>query len=518
MARYVMASRRSGKFTASAKNEAIRSFQSFSTDVIRSSDGISKMSETTPIHEDGRRITIFEATSDHVSEIASKLPDDVILEPEYRYHPTVVQPMGLNRLNDISVANGTSVFGNDASMLFRVRGGGQPLEHAEVILNLRNGPLTDQVTGTTDSSGEITLQFSSLFTPTVALAIPYHGFWTTVAFAPSGTTSITCPKLPSDGPQDWRHKVLGSPRVFDNTLGQGINVGVIDTGSGPNGNLSHVQDAGSVIDGQFNGAAGAGADVESHGSHVCGILGARPHDKGDFAGIVAGCNLTSVRVFADGSGASNADIATAIDILSVDHSADIINMSLGGPSSSLIIADSILDAVERGTLCVAAAANSGGNVEFPARHDQCLAVSAIGLLGEAPTGTLSSLRIPDEQDEIGLENLFMATFSCRGPEIELAGPGVGIISTVPERHGLSRPYAGMDGTSMASPAVSGAIAAILSRNPTYTNLPRNQARTEFARILARQFARDVGLGAELQGRGMPNMGGINPNRDVMLVA
>ena len=126
--------------------------------------------------------------------------------------------------------------------------------------------------------------------------------------------------------------------------------------------------------------------------------------------------------------------------------------------------------------------------------------------------------MPSNPAEIGFENLFIATFSCRGPEIELAGPGVAVIATVPERHGLTRPYAVMDGTSMASPAVSGAVAAILSRNPTYASLPRNAVRSEFARSLAQQFARDIGLSANLQGRGMPNMAGVVPNRNVTLTS
>ena len=519
MPRYVMASRRAGKFTRAAKEASIRSFESFSSGVIRPSAGISILKEAEPRREDARRITIFDAATENIAEIAARLPDDVILEPEYFYQPTVVQPLGLNRRRDIAAAESVSVFGADAAMLFRVRGGGgEPLEHAEVILSLRNGPLTDRVSGVTDANGEVTLRFSSLFTPTFALAIPYHGFWTAAVFAPSGTTAITCPKLPSDGPQDWRHKAVGAPPVFDETLGSGIHVGVIDTGCGPHPNLAHVEDAGAVIDGLFSTAPGAGADIDSHGTHVCGIVGAQQGEKGAFAGIAPGCRLTSIRVFPDPSGASNADIAGAIDVLSMEHDVDIINMSLGGPNSSLIIGDSIIDAVERGTLCIAAAGNSGGPVEFPAQHVQCLAISAIGLLGEAPAGTLSSLRVPDAPDEIGLENLFIANFSCRGPEIELAGPGVGVISTVPERHGIEQPYAGMDGTSMASPAVAGAVAAILSRNPTYAGLQRNQARTAFAYTLARQFARDIGLRAEFQGRGVPHMGGINPVGDVSIVS
>jgi subtilisin family serine protease len=169
--------------------------------------------------------------------------------------------------------------------------------------------------------------------------------------------------LPQDGPLAWWHRALGVSDP-DPTRGSGIKVGVIDTGVGPHGCLSHVTSVGSFIDLVFNG--GGGADVESHGSHVCGTIGARPENDLDFMGIAPGVDLFSARVFPPGRGANQADIADALDSLSKDHQVDLINLSLGAPSPSNIERDAIRDALERGTLCVCAAANSAGPVEFPA--------------------------------------------------------------------------------------------------------------------------------------------------------
>ena len=183
----------------------------------------------------------------------------------------------------------------------------------------------------------------------------------------------------------------------------------------------------------------------------------------------------------------------------------ILLLSLGSPQPSEIERDAIIDAAERGTLCVCAAANSNGPVEFPAAFPETLAISAIGLIGWGPVGSLASLRLPQDFERFGFDNLYHANFSCFGPEITGAAPGVGIISTVPERFGMSAPYAAMGGTSMASPAACAALAAILSRDRIYKSLPRNDMRTAHARKRFRESCCDIGLDPIYQGSGMPHL-------------
>jgi len=180
-------------------------------------------------------------------------------------------------------------------------------------------------------------------------------------------------------------------------------------------------------------------------------------------------------------------------------------MSLGAPRPSQIERDAIIDALERGTLCICAAANSAGPVEYPAAFPESAAVSALGLLGWAPLGTTPRLRIPQQADRFGTENLYLANFSCFGPEITCAAPGVGIVSTVPERFGLKAPYGAMSGTSMASPVACGVVAARLSTMPAYDALPRDQTRAEMARNALHNACRDIGLEPLYQGRGVPSV-------------
>jgi subtilisin len=285
--------------------------------------------------------------------------------------------------------------------------------------------------------------------------------------------------------------------------GAGIRVGVADTGVGPHPNLNHVTNVGAFIGGLHDPAPAAGADVDLHGSHVCGTIGAQPQQPGDFAGIAPGVELFSARVFPRNGGANQGDIASAIDYLSSQRRVDLINLSLGSAEGSQIERDAIIDALERGTLCICAAANDGREpVDFPARFPETIAVSAVGLEGWGPSGSLASMNYPVDPDKYGMDNLYLANFSNFGAKVACCAPGVGIISTVPARPVLQAPYAAMDGTSMASPAACGILAALLSSSPDYLGLPRDITRSEAARALLRASCRDIGIDDKYQGRGL----------------
>src|SRR5262249_28385815 len=164
--------------------------------------------------------------------------------------------------------------------------------------------------------------------------------------------------------------------------------GVTYTGVGPHRNLTHAMQIGAYINGQRLPPAAA-TDVDAHGTHVSGTIGARPLNAGDYGGIAPGCELFVARIFpGPETGASNADIANAIDALSRDHKVDLINLSLGATTPSEVVHDALIDAVERGTLCVCAAGNDGAAVNFPAAFPEALAVTALGVAGWAPPGSL----------------------------------------------------------------------------------------------------------------------------------
>ncbi len=395
-------------------------------------------------------------------------------------------------------------FGNNTIVEVEVRSGNQPLFGAEVILFLRGfGSRSGELKATTNEQGEVRFEFSDFWSASAIIAIPAGGFWPIVLRGPSNSVILDCPPLPDAKDNfGWWHQRLGISNR-DDVRGAGISVGVIDTGVGSHPYLTHVEDVGAFIDGAF--IPNSGADVDSHGTHVCGTIGARPDSASDYAGIVPGVKLFSARVFPANAGANQLDIVNAIDELSDKHQVDLINMSLGASLGSEIERDAILDALERGTLCVCAAGNSNGSVEFPAAFPETIAVSAIGLLGWGTPGSMPSTRLPLEATRFGDDNLFHANFSCFGEQIVAAGPGVGIISTIPPRFGLTKPYASMGGTSMASPAVCGILAAILSNSSAYKALPQNNARSAIGLNLLQQACQSIGLDAKFQGRGMPKV-------------
>ena len=178
-------------------------------------------------------------------------------------------------------------------------------------------------------------------------------------------------------------------------------------------------------------------------------------------------------------------------------------MSLGAASPSLIELDAIQDAVQRGTLCICAAGNDSGAVGFPAAFPEVVAVSADRPEEHGAQRARSRRRaLPTDPAKHGSRNLFLAEFSNFGSQVDCAAPGVGIISTVP-CSGLTwySLYAVMDGTSMASPAACGALAALLADSPVYLALT-GSARAEFARAILASNTQSIGLAAVFQGSGM----------------
>lgn len=501
MATFIMANRRSGKFRETEKKAARASVDmAFATSLEPHVDVIG---DNQPQNEESRRIIKFEADPAEVAATIADLSPDVIIEPQILHYPTrewLFHAAWLTFAGDAAALDA----GAGTQLKVKITGGGNDLEGAEIVLYLRipaPGTQPRKIKQMTSADGTATFNFSTIWTPAALVAVPPGGFWSMVVRGPQDGMVVDLLPLPQLGPLGWWHNVVGQTN-YDSSRGQGIRVGVIDTGCGPNTALSHVVKTGAFIDGIHD--PNSINDVDSHGSHVCGTIGGIPVTPDAYAGVAPGVELLAARVFPDANtGADQGDIVKAIEYLSEVSQVDLINMSLGASSPSEIERDGILDALERGTLCICAAGNTNGRVEYPGAFDEVIGVAALGLEGWAPPGTISGSRYPQEQDRYGDLNLFLSNFSCFGDEIDCAAPGVGIIAALPERFGLVEPYGGMDGTSMASPVVCGVLATILSVDPEYLALPRDITRANHARTLLRQHCKDLRLAARYQGRGVP---------------
>jgi subtilisin len=505
MARYVMANRRAGKFQAAEKSASREAMEVGFDSLFRSS--VEVVHDRNPRDPLARRVLVFDADPEEVSAKAPALSSDVLVEPEILHFPVAQVLSTLRRGGPPIVglrAPNALAFSAAPPLAFtaRITGSGAGLFGTEVTLFLTDASnQTTRMTAETDTSGFATFNHPADLSPFAMVIAPAGGHWSLVVRNVVSGMAVDCPAFDAVGAIDWWHEQVGVTQ-FDAARGTGIKVGVIDTGCGPHGGLSHVTLVGAFINGGHD--PDGTADVDSHGSHVCGTIGARPVDAFERGGIAPGVSLFCARVFPANGGANQGDIVNAIDVLSRDHRVDLVNMSLGADQGSEIERDAIRDALQRGTLCVCAAGNSGGSVGFPAAFDESVAVSASGLADTAPPGTISASRVPTDPNRIGTANRFLASFSSFGPEVDCAAPGVGIIATVPERFGLARPYGVMDGTSMASPVACGTLAALLADSPSYQALT-GSARAEEARRILGASCQSLGLSAVFQGKGVPRI-------------
>ena len=223
-----------------------------------------------------------------------------------------------------------------------------------------------------------------------------------------------------------------------------VEVAVVDTGV----DLDH-PDLWVVAAYDAVGAAGGedsgGDDLNGHGSHVAGTIGAVADGEG-VAGVSPGVGIQAVRVL-DSNGSGNiGDIIDGLEYVSTQENVRVVNMSLGGPSSTSPpqpLKDAIDALEEMGVVVCIAAGNDGDDTSgyIPAGYDSGIVVSAYDTSGGADNG--------------------YAYFSNYGDEVDIAAPGVDIYSTFP-----GGDYDTLSGTSMATPHVAGAAAAYIAENPT----------------------------------------------------
>jgi len=186
-------------------------------------------------------------------------------------------------------------------------------------------------------------------------------------------------------------------------------------------------------------------DVLGHGTHCAGIAGAVTNNGIGIAGVSWNCRIMPVRsgfkiiYLSQVYGLLEFDDVALGIIYAADNGANVISMSFGGDDYSNLVHDAINYAYSQGLILVASAGNSNTNVpSYPAGYDNVIAVAAT-----------------DSDD-------CKASFSNYGSWVDVAAPGVNILSTLP-----GNTYGEKSGTSMACPHVAGLTALILSKNQSY---------------------------------------------------
>lgn len=265
----------------------------------------------------------------------------------------------------------------------------------------------------------------------------------------------------SQAGEAWAAGETGSADVLIGVIDEGIQLDHPDLAgqvwTNPHDPVNGIDDDGNGYVDDVNGwdfdgddntiyDGGTKGSLDDHGTHVAGTIGAKADGQG-VVGVNHATTLVSGK-FLGRRGGTLSDAVKAVDYftdLKQRHGLNIVatNNSWGGGGFSQSLLDAILRADLAGILFVAAAGNNGSDNDatpsYPSGYD------APNVIAVAATDRLGGL----------------ASFSQYGAQsVDLGAPGVGIWSTTAV-NGWSK----YDGTSMATPHVTGALALYAAAHP-----------------------------------------------------
>ncbi|RIE03555.1 S8 family peptidase [Cohnella faecalis] len=215
-----------------------------------------------------------------------------------------------------------------------------------------------------------------------------------------------------------------------NIAGKNTKIAILDTGISAHPDLKVV---GGI---SFVPSVASYLDDNGHGTHVAGIVAAKDNRIG-VLGAAPEADIYSVKVLDKDGAGTYGQVIQGIE-WAIQNKMDVISMSFGGDPYSEALHMAVKAATDNGIVVVAAAGNGGYGEEtetYPARFEETISVGAV------------------------TKSHRLASFSSMGSEIDLVAPGQEIVSTSKDGD-----YVVMSGTSMAAPHVTGAVAALLSKN------------------------------------------------------
>jgi subtilisin family serine protease len=301
------------------------------------------------------------------------------------------------------------------------------------------------------------------------------------------------------GANDWNLNSINAPEAWaQGYTGEGVVVAVVDTGVDVNHpdllsqlwvNAGEIAGNGLDDDGNgfvddvsgwdFSASDNNPDDVNGHGTHVAGTIAAASNGVGA-TGVAPDARIMPVRVLGDNGSGTAAAVAAGIRY-AADNGADIINLSLGGSFSSVILS-AIEYAMQLNVLVVAAAGNEYASAPgYPARFAASLS-NVISVGAHSSSNAIASF-----SNDVGSSGA-----------VQVDAPGVGVYSTYVDGR-----YTQLSGTSMATPHVAGLAALALSANPNLT---------------AAQLRNLIVAGADRTISGSDSQGGINAAATVAMAA
>lgn len=229
--------------------------------------------------------------------------------------------------------------------------------------------------------------------------------------------------------------------------GKGVKIAVIDTGFATHQDLKLAGGKSFIVGEKYT------SDGVGHGTHVSGTINALRNGEG-IAGVAPDAKVYGLKVFDEEGFGTSFELIEALE-WAIENNMDIVNMSLGLDEDDAVLKATIKRAAQKGILLVAASGNEYGDpVSYPARYNEVIAVASVD------------------------ENKIHSPFSNIGRENDLSAPGENICSTVPNND-----YDCWEGTSMATPHVTGLLALLKERFPNYASSTLRKYITESAEDL-----------------------------------
>ena len=269
----------------------------------------------------------------------------------------------------------------------------------------------------------------------------------------------------------WGLDQIDAPEAWQQfgTRGNGTKIAVLDTGVDPDHpDIDIRQENWAVFNGTYDvtgTAAPKPSYIDEHGTHVSGTV-TGGNASGTTIGVAPDATLMHANIFDSGSG-SISDMIKGMQ-WAAENDADVISLSLGTSQAPLSARNELATITEtliedHDVVIVASSGNARDDADdilTPADIEHVIAVGATGERREVPSWSMGTTFDPSDRFNDSL------VVDWENPQITpyVVAPGDGVYSSIP-----GSKYKSKQGTSMASPHVSGTVGLMRSNNPSLTH-------------------------------------------------
>jgi len=236
--------------------------------------------------------------------------------------------------------------------------------------------------------------------------------------------AMPSPRLDVAQTTPWGVTTVQAPPVWFLTRGEGVRIGIIDTGI----DLAHPDLQASYRGGYdfvHNDSVPeeeAQGDGFGHGTRMAGIIGASDNGFG-LIGAAPGVSLFALKIFPKNGGALTSNVIRAVE-WAIAQKLDVVSCSFGGETPSKLEEETYARARRANVLVIAAVGNHASWVRYPAAYPSVVGVGAMD------------------------RTYGIASFSNTGAEVDFVAPGVDLVSTMISGKGHIGSITLDDGTSL----------------------------------------------------------------------